>query len=37
MFDKIRTINGLNMTDAELSSELVRCLPTDEEGALFWV
>lgn len=36
MLNTIRTQNQLDLTDAEIANKLVNCLPTDDEGALFW-
>lgn len=37
MFNKMREMNGCNLSDGELANELVSCLPCDQEGALFWI
>lgn len=37
MFNKMCEINGTNLSDRELTNELLACLPCDPEGAMFWV
>ncbi len=36
MLNAIRTATHSQLPDSELANELVRSLPSDAEGALFW-
>lgn len=36
MLNSVRNAIDPTMSDSELAAKLIDCLPTDNEGAMFW-